>query len=303
MICRTTGEMSSGCISSRCISPGCIRMFFSKLYKKIIKPHSLLKQNPAPPRADSNTARERASLCTLEETSSYSQRRKNSSVLRETKLCEVRASLTVETALVLPLFFLGIITIICFMNAVKLQVSDSVKLAEKAKELGMYAYVGGESSGDGIIDLGHQKSYNLPVKIAPLPAVKYWCSARVHVWTGYHGGSEVNGEEEPTEEMVYVTDNESVYHTDSSCTYLKLSIHESTLGAVPYMTNAYGQKYTTCDKCGKGHGAFDVVYITEKGTSYHSDRNCSGLKRTTRLVEKSSVDNLSVCSRCGGEHG
>lgn len=52
-----------------------------------------------------------------------------------------KASLAVETALVLPLFFMGMVTLISFMDIYRLQTEHLTKLCERAKQAGMYAYV------------------------------------------------------------------------------------------------------------------------------------------------------------------
>lgn len=52
-----------------------------------------------------------------------------------------RASLAVETALVLPLFFLGMVTMISFMDIYQIQTLHLQKLCENTKDAGMYAYV------------------------------------------------------------------------------------------------------------------------------------------------------------------
>ena len=50
-----------------------------------------------------------------------------------------------------------------------------------------------------------------------------------------------------SDEMVYITDNESVYHTHADCTHLDLTIIETTTDAVGSLRNKYGQKYKKCD--------------------------------------------------------
>ena len=54
-------------------------------------------------------------------------------------LCTVlkRASLTVEAALVLPIFLFGVITLISFMDIYKVQTEHLTELCQKAKEAGM----------------------------------------------------------------------------------------------------------------------------------------------------------------------
>ena len=48
-----------------------------------------------------------------------------------------KAGLSVETALVLPLFFLGMVTMISFMDIYSLQTTHLQALCEKTKEAGM----------------------------------------------------------------------------------------------------------------------------------------------------------------------
>lgn len=62
-----------------------------------------------------------------------------------------KASLTVEAALVLPLFFFGVITLLSFMDIYKIQTEHLTKLCQNAKEAGMYAYGAGGSTTDNII--------------------------------------------------------------------------------------------------------------------------------------------------------
>lgn len=62
-----------------------------------------------------------------------------------------KASLTVETALVLPLFFFGVITMMSFMDIYKIQTEHLTKLCQSAKEAGMYAYGAGGTSTENIV--------------------------------------------------------------------------------------------------------------------------------------------------------
>ena len=211
-----------------------------------------------------------------------------------------RGGLTIETALVLPLFFMAMLTLICFMYAVKAQVKESVDTAEQAKELGMYAYLSSESAGkDGIIDLGHRGSYHFPLQVFPIKDLSFWVSGRVRAWTGYEKGSAEKLIEES--DMVYVSDYESVYHKDALCSYINVSVIEMSKNSIKEKRNAYGNHYKVCEKCGSYHG--ESVYITSRGNAYHMDKNCSGLKRSGRLVDSKELQGLTACTRCGKVHG
>lgn len=108
-----------------------------------------------------------------------------------------------------------------------------------------------------------------------------------------------DGDEDEHEDeiYVYVAENGIVYHRFESCTHLKLSVSEVSRSSLPGMRNSSGGKYYPCEKC--GGGTEDTVLITADGTRYHSDRECSGLKRTYTKV-KLSETSLPPCSRCGG---
>ena len=100
-----------------------------------------------------------------------------------------------------------------------------------------------------------------------------------------------SSEEEADDTYVYVTPNESVYHTKRSCTHLSLSV-----------SSASGSRkgdYTACRFCGKKDLTDNKIYLTRTTNVYHTDSNCSGLKRTVKRIKKSEAAGLSPCSRCG----
>ena len=245
---------------------------------------------------------------------------------------QIPAVLTVEAALVIPLFLLGICTLLGIIDLYRVQALVKTSLHQSAQELGMYASVeSGDSGvntptgvlssgvciayakahlpelGDGAavsligsryenhkIQLKATVLYQLPFSILPVSKLKVTNSSVVHAWTGY---DPKNTDNEGTDggEMVYVTEYESVYHTSESCTHLDLSVHRGTKTQVEQKRNEYGGKYHACERCG---GDSALVYYTEKGDCYHSQASCSGLKRTVRLVKKSEIQAYIQCERC-----
>ena len=58
-------------------------------------------------------------------------------------------------------------------------------------------------------------------------------------------------------------------------------------------------QYKPCDKCTKHEkGDFSCVYIAKEGESYHTDLGCSGLKRTVKQVDLSTLKGMRPCMRC-----
>ena len=143
--------------------------------------------------------------------------------------------------------------------------------------------------------------YTLPVTFGPVKTLHLvntasagvWVGDTKEKWTGNSGGSE---------EMVYITENESVYHTSASCTHIHLSIHVGSKDAVENLRNEYGERYQSCAKC-RGDANGGTVYYSDKGNCYHSSAACSGLKRTVKLVKKSEVSGKQMCQRCQAREG
>lgn len=209
-----------------------------------------------------------------------------------------KASLTIETAMVLPLFFLGTVTILSFMDVYKLETEKLMKLCEHVKEAGMYAYVL-DDSGPEEITLPDLYAYEPVGGLLPVSRVWLHNVVKVHAWTGKGEAWDVSGESDETEEMVLVTENGQVYHLDPKCTYLDLSIRQENGTYVKYKRNAYGERYDACETCSRNQAPAGTVYVTNTGSSYHNLESCSSLKRTVRMVTESQVEGMHACSRCG----
>lgn len=246
-----------------------------------------------------------------------------------------KASLTVEAAVAVPVFLLAVGSILGILDIYRMQSLIKTSLHQSAMELGMYAYEGkGDSSmGSGISsafcmaytrskmpDFGKQvkfsygetvfknnelilrvqAEYKLPVSLAFVPPIRFTNEAKVNCWVGWDKTKDMANGDAQWEEMVYISEHESVYHTSPSCTHIELSIHKEFAEDLDGQRNAYGEKYHSCEKCG-GDGGTGIIYYTEKGNRYHSSEHCSGLKRTVYLVKKSEVSHMHQCQRCSGK--
>ena len=237
-----------------------------------------------------------------------------------------KAVLTVEAAVAIPVFLLTAVSILGILDLYRVQSMIRTSIHESAMELGMYACaqeyeqdspLGAVSSvvcagyaksrlpdlGDHVkvsllgssyrgdtINLKAQITYRVPVSLIPLPPLHLTNSSTVHSWTG-RGDQEQRILEDSAGKMVYITENESVYHTASSCTHLELAIHQTEADEISSLRNAYGQKYHACEKCGS-FGAQTVVYYTEKGNRYHNSASCSGLKRSVKMRSEEHTSEL-----------
>ena len=119
------------------------------------------------------------------------------------------------------------------------------------------------------------------------------CRYYGRLWTGYD-----LEESKTTEDYVYIAENGSVYHLTEMCTYLKISVSNVTKSELSKKRNNSGSKYKACDLCCDDKRVREIYYITNSGDKYHTEMNCSGLKRTVYRIEKSEVENWALCSRC-----
>lgn len=210
------------------------------------------------------------------------------------------ASMAVETAFVLPLFFLGVVTMISFMDIYKIQTEHLTKLCQSAKEAGMYAYLP-DVGGPEEITLPDIYAYEPIGGLVPLPKVWIHNQVRVYAWTGKedYGETGEGGAQQTPEKMVYVTETGSVYHRSLSCSYINLSVEQISGSSVQSRRNQYGEKYEACEICSRNQNPAGTVFITGKSNRYHNLGSCSGLKRTVRIVKKSEAKGMGACGRCG----
>ena len=115
---------------------------------------------------------------------------------------------------------------------------------------------------------------------------------RQKAMTGY-----VPDGDELKEGFVYITPHEAVYHKDLSCTHLALNISVDEDVAKYQKGQTH---YKACSKCTRYQGSdVSCVYIAKEGESYHTDLSCSGLKRTVKQVDLSTLKGMKPCQRCG----
>lgn len=209
-----------------------------------------------------------------------------------------QGGLTAEAAFVLPLFFFCVLTLISFLEMYRISMINTVRLQQEAEELGRLAGLTGIGSGE--IDLYESVPWSAGYYSAFGASAGIACRARVRAWTG-RSGAGGGASQGASDTLVYVTDNQSVYHTDSRCTHLSLRIQTADTARVPSLRNNDGKRYHACDKCAAGRNAAPVSYITPEGDHFHYDAECGALTRTTRMEKLSCLPGLHICSRCA-EH-
>lgn len=206
------------------------------------------------------------------------------------------ASLTVECAITLPFFFLSVIMLISFMDAVGLHAEKSLELSNRVRQMAMYAGTLGSDGEEAWIDIPWTVTYRFPVRCVPVPDMKFAIRARVHAWTGYSGSDEKTEAAQNSGEYVYLTENQEVYHTHADCTHLNLCIMRTDMSAVGRMRNQYGSRYKPCPGFPAGYSG--DVYITAKGDYYYPSTDYGSLTRHVRIASRKEHTDLCLCSRC-----
>ena len=179
-----------------------------------------------------------------------------------------KASMTVETACVLPVFVLcmaGFLQIgTGLLNAVSAQTELVYKLKQKVTEVSVEWWKEERQSGQEMIQEEKQTSFGAA---GPMPQMDWIQCFSAQTWIG----------------------------RDPGCSHIHLSIHSVEKTQLGAMRNENGEKYHPCEECGGGTGN---VYITDTGNRYHSSLECSGLKRSIVKVPVTQVKDRRPCSRC-----
>lgn len=246
----------------------------------------------------------------------------------------IKASATIETALVLPLFLFGMMCFIYLFEIMAIQMTVRSGMQEAAtqlaQEVAIYNSVSSKniknkvvgaigeerldksiivdgsqgldfsesiiSQSTGIIEMIGKYTVKLPVPRFMDLGISYQERVTFKRWTGYKGGNYLN-----SAITVYITTTQSVYHTNLNCTHLQLQISMEPAETVEALRNSSGGTYSACERCDPGD-LIDLitVYIASTGSAYHNSLECSGLKRTITAVSYEEVIGLGECQRCMG---
>ena len=260
--------------------------------------------------------------------------------MHKSKSCGfIDGSFTVEAALGFPVFLFVALALIFILQIMRIEKNINYGLLQAAKAASMYAYTGvpidnrtdtvylqaffleninKDLCSDSFIDGGYMGiSFLQSVYRQEEEKIKITASYRLHISLPFIEISGLKRQQtvqtrafvgktlcpeglDEEEQLVYVTENATVYHKSKDCSHLKLKIEELCFGEVAARRNIGGGKYKLCERCGRsGLTESNIIYIADYGDRYHCSRNCSGLKRSIRTIKKSQVTGLHACSRCG----
>lgn len=147
-----------------------------------------------------------------------------------------------------------------------------------------------------IADVAVQYKVHIPIGLAIIDDFYVVQKSKVRVFVGLRNTNS-DDEEDVDEDSVYITETGTVYHESKECTYLKLSITKIAHASIDNQRNLAGGKYYECEICKPGKQEY--YYITKQGNRYHNNTNCSGLKRTIKVIKRSEIGDRRACTRCG----
>ncbi len=239
-----------------------------------------------------------------------------------------KGSLSLEAALVLPVFLFFILTLFLGIEAVRFQSNILEGLNEglgkiyaggsDGKEAVLpyldtqrlpYHCVDGGRGGillqdhstvdsDGIIELSASYGIRPAADFMPTGNIRIRDRVVGHAFTGYTGG--FGTEHDPEEdEYVYITETGTKYHRSTECTHIRITPAAVDASYIESGRNRRGAKYYPCERCRPALSG--LLFITPEGSRYHCDSNCSALKRTVwALPLKEAVSRgYTPCSKCG----
>ena len=208
-------------------------------------------------------------------------------------------SVTVELAVVFPLFLFAMINILSLFLMFQSYGLRLAQLHQSGRQLAVLAHLQGEETEETDIELVSAEYVKPLAGIMGYRGCLVVSGCVMHKWIGY----DLQGESwkgSSTENVVFVAKNGDVYHSRRSCSYLNPSVQTVKLSEVSGLRNGDGSRYSPCLTC---TASGELVYITGDGERYHSTVTCSGLKRTVDCMTEAQAreQGKRSCSRCGGQ--
>ncbi len=208
---------------------------------------------------------------------------------------KIRGSLTIESAIVMPIFILAISILIFWTSFLQTQKKINAEALDKAREMAKLAYLteDEDSNSEKLIEIG---------KGALLNGTYFERLAVARPFTGRHYNETEGGNAEDNR-IVFITKTGEVYHTSNICSHINLSVKGVDFSAANNLRNKNGAKYYPCEYCMRGKSG-GTVYITDEGNRIHTNKNCPGLKRTIIEIKKIDAEGRGYrpCERCGRIH-
>lgn len=249
---------------------------------------------------------------------------------------KIKASMTVEAAVVLPLLLFFFLHIMSAVEMLRLHGKLTFALWECGNQLTVYAAMPDELGAE-IPDiavsylyvknrvekfLGKEYLEQSPLKgggngINYLAAdydggcidigISYLVTPQITVFpmgdirlTNRYYAKAWDGYDNAVElRFVYVTVYGEVWHKTLDCTHIHHVIKETEWSRIEGLRNTNGRRYSACELC-KEEEKGRKTYFTDQGDRYHRISNCPALVRYIRAIMWEDGLPYNPCSRCAG---
>lgn len=215
-------------------------------------------------------------------------------IFKDENTSSFNASISVEASLVTPLFVFSIVTLMSLLIMIKDQSVYYQDMNEKA----LLQWENSALTKDDSM-INPKETYELAPIICFFPGLSVSVSDEIllHPFTGYTQDSGRSNERD-SEVYVFVTENGTKYHIDSDCSYISIKPVTIEASSLDSIRNSDGCRYKKCRLCHPLKTG--ILFITSYGDSYHSDANCSALKRTVKMITlKEALEyGFTPCSKC-----
>lgn len=195
-----------------------------------------------------------------------------------------KGSLTVEAALICPIFIIVMLALIYIITWFQTAAKVQTNLVSRARELAIVSVSWDRNEDIELTE--HYKMKHLPVSVC-----------QKIVTRPYVGVDMVNGTLDDI--IVYITSKGSVYHTNRCCTYIKVNSICIRGLELEFRRNRSGGIYHPCEVCIKHEaGLNEQIYITEYGDRYHNSVTCNSIARDVIAIHMSEARGMRQCQKC-----
>ncbi len=216
---------------------------------------------------------------------------------------KISASMTVEAAVVLPLFLFFFIQLGCAMEMIRLHGNLQLALWEVGNRLSVYGYALGQGEGEG--------KGRLPAEISDLAFSYTYIKGQVTAYVGesYLEHAPLAGGADGLQ--FWESRRDASGDTFRILVSYRVSPWLQEPKAAPFwMANKYyghiWNGYDLGKASGGGDPLADWVYVAQNGAVYHQDRNCSHLALSIRAVNAAQIEGernadggrYSACEKC-----
>ncbi len=204
-------------------------------------------------------------------------------------LLDSKGSLTVEAALVIPLFLFAVMAILSFVQMLHMQMAMDSAMHQRAKELATYGYA------QSMWSKGHEADLPMPAEML-FSEIYVKNQVETDLGRDYLKASPLKGDIYFLDSRIMENDRIELHSSYYVSPFFSLS---PTAGFLTGQT-AVVRAFTGYDNLTSVNVAQkeEYVFITEYGTAYHRDRGCPYLDLSVR---KEFDDNLSALRNKDGE--